>query len=352
MVFTVNKQNFGKIKDGRDSRLFTLANKNGMSVSVTDYGAALVSLILPDKTGKMLDVIRGFDDVSGYERTSTYMGATIGRHAGQIWRGSFELNGETFNTVINDHDHTMHGGPEGFHSRIFGVEAFDENGLSLCYTSRDGEAGFPGNLKVRVIYRLSDENSLGISFSGVSDRDTVLSMTNHAYFNLNGPESDSALDHELKIYADRYTEVDEQGVPTGRVLPVRGTVYDFTDFHAIGERINEPHRELEFCGGYDHNWVISPVKDNVTRLCAELKNRDSSIHMRLYSNQPGLQMYSGNYLDDSERGKNGITHNRRSAVCLEPQICPNGLRNPHFPSPVLKKGEEYNYRTEYKFIQD
>jgi aldose 1-epimerase len=345
-----DKKSFGKTRNNKDANLYTLTNKNGMSVSVTDYGAALVSLVVPDKKGTLRDIVWGFDDVTGYENATTYMGATIGRHAGQVWHGHFELNGESYKLVINDQDHTMHGGPEGFHSRMFSVESFDENGLILSYLSKDGEAGFPGNLKVTVTYKLSDENTLNIDFHGICDKDTVLSMTNHAYFNLNGPDSNSAMDHHLKIYAAQYTEVDEQGVPTGKIFPVQGTVYDFTDFHVIGDRINEPHRELGFCKGYDHNWVISPVKDGVMRLCCELKNRDSSLQLQLFSNQPGLQMYSGNYLNGSEKGKNNTAYISRSAVCLEPQLCPNGLCIPHFPSPVLKKGEEYKYNSVYKFI--
>ena len=348
---TLSKRSFGKTRDNNDAQLFTLNNQNGMSLSVTDYGAAMVSLLVPDSSGKLFDVIRGFDDVSGYENTATYMGAAIGRHAGQIWRGSFELNGQTYKLIINDQDHTMHGGPEGFHSRLFKTEAFDEeNGLTLSYLSKDAEAGFPGNLKVKVVYKLSDDNSLKIDFYGISDKDTVLSMTNHAYFNLNGLESNYALDQQLKIYADQYTEVDEQGVPTGRILPVKGTVYDFTDFHVIGDRINEPDRELEFCKGYDHNWVISPAKDGVMRLCCELKSRKSSLLMQLFSNQPGLQMYSGNYMNGTEKGKNGIPYISRSAICLEPQLFPNGLCHPHFPSPILRKAEEYHYSSIYKFL--
>ena len=348
-LMRISTRPFGKTRTGENAYLYTLANNNGISVSVTDNGAAMVSLIVPDKKGNPLDIIRGFDDVMGYENTTTYMGATIGRHAGQIWHGSFDMDGKTYKLVINDHDHTMHGGPEGFHSRMFHRINYDDDSLELSYISKDGEAGFPGNLEVKVSYLLLNDDTLGIEYSAVCDKDTVLSMTNHAYFNLNGPESDSVLDHQLKIYADKYTEVDEQGVPTGRIIPVSGTVYDFRDFHTIGERINESDRELEFCKGYDHNWVISPEKDNVRRLCCELKSQESLIHMQLFSNQPGLQMYSGNYMDGSEKGKNGIAHTSRSAMCLEPQVFPNGLRNPHFPSPILKKGEEYKYISMYKF---
>jgi len=347
----MDKIRFGTMKDGRDASLFTLTNRNGMRVSVTDYGAAAVSLLVPDKTGGFLDVIRGFDDVSGYENTVTYMGATIGRHAGQIKNAAFELNGKTYNLAVNERDYNLHGGSEGFNSRLFAMESFTERELVLSYLSKDGESGFPGNLKVLVAYSLSDDNALGINFNGCCDQDTILSMTNHAYFNLNGPESASAMDHMLMIYAENYTEADYQGLPTGRIIPVSGTPYDFREFHVIGDRINEPHPELIFCKGYDHNWIISPECDrSAMRICCELKSPGSLIHMQVFSNQPGLQMYSGNYMDGADIGKCGVVYTARSSICLEPQVCPNGLHIPHFPSPVLKKGEEYIYRSMYRFL--
>jgi aldose 1-epimerase len=341
---------FGNTKKGIRTNLYSLVNKQGMKIGVTDYGATIVSLLVPDKTGNSIDIIRGFDNVNGYEETYTYMGATIGRHAGQIKQGTFELNGKKHKLVINDNDHNLHGGPDGFDKQLFGLEEHAKNKLVLLYHSEDGECGFPGNLTVRVIYTLSDKNELTIDFDANCDADTILSMTNHAYFNLNGLNSDSALNHMLKIYAEEYTEVDNQGLPTGNIFAVKNTPFDFKDFCAIGEKIDSTHIELQYCKGYDHNWIILNEKprEALQPIC-ELKSPETFIHMKVYSNQPGLQMYSGNYLDGLEKGKNGMIHYPRSSICLEPQIFPNGFHVSHFPSPVLKKGETYSYRSLYKF---
>ena len=343
----MSKTLFGTTKDGRQARLVTISNKNGMSAAITDYGAALVSLIAPDKFGKMADVVRGFDNVTGYENTSTYMGATIGRHAGQVANGTFFLNGKEYKLDINDHQHTMHGGPNGFHNQLFEIISVSEGEVVLSHLNKDGEAHFPGNLTVTVTYRLNDDNSLTIDYDGTCDTDTILSMTNHAYFNLDGLESDNILGHILKIYAREYTEVDDVGLPTGKIFDVEKTPYDFSDFHTIGERIGDPHQELQFCNGYDHNWVIQ--KGNEMVLCCELVSTDGNRHMQLISNQPGLQMYSGNYLT-GEIGKAGKVNKFRCSLCLEPQVFPNGLNHAHFPSPVLKAGEVYRYRSEYRFL--
>ena len=347
---TDTKMTFGQTKDGRQAHLVTLTNKNGMSASITDFGATLVKLFAPDKNGKLADVVWGFDDVSGYENTTYYMGATIGRHAGQVEEGTFSLNGKTYNLVINDHNHTMHGGPDGFHSRLFDIAELSESAAVFKYLSPDGEANFPGNLHVTVTYRLTDENELHIDFDAHSDADTVLSMTNHSYFNFDGVGSESILNHQLKIYGSQYTEVDEKGLPTGKICPVDGTPYDFMAFHTIGERINDPSAmELKYCSGYDHNWIIDGDGSGLTLNC-EVINSDGTRHLQLFSNQPGLQMYSGNYLNGTEKGKDGTAYQSQSALCLEPQVFPNGLNHSHFPSPVLTKGQEYCYRSVYKFL--
>ena len=344
------KQNFGKTKNGEQAQLFTIRNNKGMEARVTDYGATLVSLIVPNVKGEPGDVVQGFDNVSGYEESTYYMGATIGRHAGQVRNACFTLNGESYHLVVNDMDNTMHGGPEGFHSRMFRVESHADNSLILTYTSRDGEAGFPGNLEVTVTYRLSDDDELEINFDAHCDRDTVLSMTNHSYFNLNGHDAPSILDHQLEINAHEYMEVDKQCVPNGKILRVEGTPFDFLDFHEIGERVNEEVEQLRVCTGYDHNWVISSDNDGAMRLCCELKSQSGQRHMQVFSNRPGLQMYSGNYLDGKFAGKGGNRYLRQSALCLEPQVCPDSLTHHHFPSAVLKAGEQYGYRSVYRFV--
>lgn len=344
---TRREAQFGKTMDGGRAKLFTLTNANGMSMSVTDYGAALTGLLVPDKAGRLADVVLGFEDVSGYEKTRYYMGATIGRHAGQICEGEFELGGAVYRLTVNDHSHTMHGGPGGFHKRLFCGGFENDGSIALSYYSEDGEAGFPGGLRVTVIYRLTEENELLIDFYGSGDRDTILSMTNHAYFNLNG--QGGVMGHRLKINAEQYTEVDAQGLPTGKISPVVGTPFDFLEARPLAEFVDAPHPQLAFCAGYDHNWVLREECENGLRLCCELES-ESGRTMRLLSNQPGLQVYSGNYLDGLEKGKGGVFYAWREAVCLEPQRFPNGLNHPHFPSPVLKKGEQYHYRSVYRFF--
>lgn len=337
---------FGRAADGRDAALVTLKGKSGIAAAVTDYGAALVSLRVPDANGDVADVVLGFPDVSGYQNTATFMGATVGRHAGQINDGAFVLDGREYHTVVNDHDNTMHGGPGGFHSRFFAWRAGGGE-VTFMYRSRDGEGGFPGNLDVEARYSFTDDDALMIEFRARADADTVLNMTNHAYFNLNG--AGDILSHTLQIFAEEYTEVDAHGSPTGRILPVAGTPYDFTRAVAIGERIDADDGQLRACRGYDHNWVLGRVDDGRMRKACVLRNDSGDLTMELATNQPGVQMYSGNYLDGSETGKNGMVHAARSALCLEPQLFPNGLNHPHFPSPVLRRGEEYYHCSVYSF---
>ena len=346
----MRKREFGQLGNGQKAHLFTINNKRGFTARISDYGATLVALEVPDRDGDIKDVVQGYEDVSGYELSTYYMGATIGRHAGQIRGGRFELGGKTYHTVINDMDNTMHGGPEGFHSRLFRVIKHTEDNLTLTYLSKDGEAGFPGNLEVMVTYRLTDNDELHIEFDAICDQDTVLSMTNHAYFNLNGHDGATVLNHKLKINAMDYMEVDEQCVPNGKILSVVGTPFDFTEFHEVGARIDEDEEQLKRNGGYDHNWMIASVFDGKMRLSCELKSDSGLRHMQIFSNKPGLQMYSGNYLDGKFSGKEGIHYDRRSSLCLEPQLCPDSLSNLNFPSAILKAGERYAYRSIYKFV--
>lgn len=337
---------FGTTRSGHTATKIQLENRRGMRVGLSNYGAALVSLLVPDRDGNLQDVVLGFDDVSGYEATDTYMGATIGRHAGQICRGHFSLDGRSYTTVINDHDHTMHGGPDGFHHQLFLWEA--GNGTAIFrYRSPHGEAGFPGNLDVEVIYQLTEDNTLRMEYTARCDRDTVLNMTNHAYFNLSGTRD--ILSHRLQIFADDYTPVDDQGLPTGEIQPVAGTAYDFTAARPIGERITWSDEQLKWCCGYDHNWVLRPPAQDGLRPACQLSDPEGRRTLRLYTTQPGLQMYSGNYLNGTETGKNGQVHFFRGALCLEPQRFPNGLACPNFPSPILHAGETYHMLSVYEF---
>lgn len=341
---------FGLLEDGRQAKLFMLYNDNRFCLKLTDYGATAVSIIVPGIGGECKDVILGFDHVYGYEQTKCYIGATVGRFAGQINGGHFTLNGKTYKLYRNDHGNTLHGGKRGFDKRLFVGRVIEaENKVVFSYLSPDGEEGFPGNLEVQVTYTLTPKNEIIIRHQAVSDAGTVLNMTHHSYFNLNGHDSGSVLKHKLRILAEQYTVVAQDCSPNGKLSSVEGTPMDFRQPHEIGERIEDDFEQLRICCGYDHNWVIDRWGEGV-RLCGELTTENCNKRMRILSDLPGLQMYSGNYLDGTETGKKGIPYAYRSAVCLEPQFYPNAINYPHFPSPILRKGEVYDHTIIYKFI--
>jgi len=343
---------FGVLRDGRKATLFTLQNDNGVTVILTDYGATAVSIIVPGKDGDCRDIILGFDDVSGYEKTGLYLGATIGRYAGQINDGKFSLGDKTYSLFINDHGNSLHGGEVGFNKRLFTGQVLEsENAVLLTYLSPDGEEGYPGNLNVRVTYSLTPDNELVIRHVAESDADTVLNMTHHSYFNLDGHTSDSILDHSLRINSQKYTEVAKDCSPNGVISDVAGTPLDFRSFYTIGDRIGADFEQLRICEGYDHNWVIDGWDEGLVSIC-ELTSKSSGIGMQVLSDLPGLQVYSGNYLSGSEVGKEGVRYGHRSALCLEPQYYPNSLNHAAFPSPVLLKGALYDHTIIYKVFPD
>lgn len=343
-------ESFGKLKDGREAHLFTLKNRSGMQLKVSDFGATVVSIIAPELSDGIKDMVLGFDDVSGYENTGLYLGATIGRYAGQVKNASFDLNGKTYHLYANDHNNTMHGGKHGFDKRLFNYTVHDEcNKVEFTYVSPDGEEGFPGNLTVSSSYTLTDDNRVLIKFTGVSDSDTILNMTNHCYYNLDGHDSGSVMEHLLMICAEDYLEVDDDCAPNGIILSVEGTPMDFRREHTLGEMIECGDRQLAICDGYDHNWNISNYDGNV-RLCAKLTGKSGLRTLKIYSDLPGLQMYSGNYMNGEETGKNGVKYNRREALCLEPQFYPCAPSFSYFPSPLLKAGEGYNHSIVLEFV--
>ena len=347
---SIRTSDFGALEDGRHATLYTLTNNRGICLKLTDYGAAAVAMLVPDSYGAVQDVIWGFDSVSGYERTKYYLGATIGRFAGQINGGRFSLDGCTYGLTINDHGNTLHGGVCGFDKRLFsGIVAETENKVAFSYYSPDGEGGFPGNLEVQATYTLTPQNEIIIQYQAVSDADTVLNLTNHSYFNLDGHDSTSILKHTLSIHGEEYTDVAPDGSPNGRISSVADTPMDFRNPHEIGERIGEDFEQLRICGGYDHNWVIDRRGEGV-RMCCELAAEKSTRRLQVLSNQPGLQMYSGNYLDGTEIGKNGVLYAYRSALCLEAQLYPNALNHPAFPSPILRRNEVYHNTIIYRFL--
>ena len=342
---------FGKLSSGRQAYLYTLTNQNGWKLKLTDFGATVVSLLVPTGKGTERDVVLGFDSVSGYEKTGLYLGATIGRYAGQVRGAKFELNGNTYRLYVNDHTNTMHGGKAGFDKRLFtAVLKEQENKIEFRYFSKDGEEGFPGNLTVVSSYQLTDDNEIIMEHIAQSDQDTILNMTNHSYYNLDGQDSGSIENHKLTIYADEFLEVAEDCCPDGVILPVQGTPMDFRCAKKIGADIGAQDRQLEICEGYDHNWNIREYGKGL-RKCAELESSSGDLRMEMFSDLPGLQMYSGNYLDGSEQGKQGVAYSFRGAVCLEPQFYPAAPCYPQFPSPLLPKGEVYKHAIKLAFSQ-
>jgi len=341
---------FGVTASGENAFLYTLENSHGMQIKITNFGATLVSVLIPNKNGDPTDVILGFDSVTGYEKTGLYLGATIGRYAGQIKNAAFTLGGQTYSLYVNDHSNTLHGGQKGFDKRLFEATAHEsENKVVFRYDSPDGEEGFPGNLAVLSSYELTNDNEIIMRHVAKTDADTVLNMTNHAYYNLNGHASGTIEGHHLMIPADSFLQLGDDCCPDGHILPVAGTPMDFRSPRPIGQEINAAYGQLLISEGYDHNWNIRPDGADM-RLCAELENDSGSIRMRMQSDLPGVQMYSGNYLSGAEPGKDGFPYAHRGALCLEPQFYPAAPSFPAFPSPVLNKGETYDHTIRVRFF--
>jgi aldose 1-epimerase len=341
----ISKKSFGKTSDGKEVFSYTLKNFSGSEVEVISYGGAIRSIKVPDRNGKLCDVALGFDSVQDYEKQTFFMGALIGRCSNRIENSEFELNGKIYKLNPNEGQNHLHGGIKGFDKVIW--ECAEEDGaLVLSYFSQNGEENYPGNLKVKVVYSLSDKNELKIDYTAVCDEDTICNLTNHAYFNLSGHDSGSILEHSLKLHAKSYTPADEKSLPTGEIAAVEGTPLDFTEFHVIGERIDADFDQLKYAKGYDHNWIVN---GDGFRLAAELFSEKTGIVMNTYTDLPGIQFYSGNYINGKPTGKDGAVYGFRSGLCLETQFFPNSMKHKNFPSPVLKKGETYHSITVYEF---
>lgn len=342
----ITKKPFGILSDGSRVSLYELKNSSGAYVEIIDFGGAIRSIVVPDKDGNLADVALGYDSPAGYEKQNKYIGALIGRHGNRIEDASFKIGRNKFVLAKNDGRNSLHGGIKGF-DKVMWDACEDGESLVLKYHSKDGEEGFPGNLYVTVRYSFNDDNALSIDYSAVSDRDTVCNLTNHCYFNLDGEASGSIEGHSLKINATHFTVGNRECLPTGYVALVKGTPLDFTDFHVIGERINDKHEQLLWAHGYDHNFC--PDGEGF-RLMAELVAEKSGRKMEVYSDLPGIQFYSGNSLDSTPpAGKNGRIINRRDGLCLETQFYPNSLKHKNFAQPILKKGERYHHLTVYRF---
>ena len=338
---------FGMTSKGEETRLFTIQNDKGMEIKVSDYGATLVQVRVPDKEGRLLDVVLGYDDVQGYEAGNAFFGATIGRVANRIGNGEFRLGGRTYELTRNDGQNTLHGGRDFYNKRIWKTGETQEDHVEFLMDSPSGDQGFPGNVKISVTYTLTKDNEVKIHYRAVPDADTLMNLTNHSYFNLSGHASGTVLDQEVMLYADAYARADSQSIPTGEIVPVSGTPMDFRQLKPVGAEIEEAYEALEFGKGYDHNWVLN---GNGYRKAAFMRSKDSGIAMEVYTDLPGMQFYTANFVDH-EKGKAGAVYNMRQAACFETQYFPDAVHKDHFEGPEVKAGEVYETTTAYRFVK-
>ncbi len=349
---TVTKAPFGTMPDGREVFEFTLENNNGMKVTVLSLGATLRSIILPDKNGNEQDILLGFDSVEEYLEKSSYQGASVGPCANRIGNGRFEIDGQIFDVIKNESDKDgnpvtcLHAGGE-FSFEVWNSIITDSDSVEFCYTSPDGQNGFPGEMKVRIVYKLGQNNDLHISYHAVSDRKTPINLTNHAYFNLAGFASGDILSHVLQLNCSQITPVDALSIPTGELMSVDGTAFDFRVAKAIGRDIGCEEEQLKLTGGYDHNFVIDAADGSLLK-CAYAYSDDTGIAMHVYTTMPGVQFYAGNFLK-GETGKGGMPMPHRSGFCLETQYYPDSPNKASFPNCVYDAGQEYESETVYSF---
>jgi aldose 1-epimerase len=345
------KRVFGKLSDGTAVDLYTLTNKNGMEVQITNYGASVVMLKAPDKSGQMADIVLGYDDPRGYEDDRSYFGSIVGRFANRIAGGKFSLNGIHYQLAQNNGPNHLHGGVRGFNKVVWQAREerrADGPAISLSYVSKDGEENYPGNLTVTVTYVLTDKNELRIAYSASTDKDTIVNLTHHSYFNLAGAGAGDILGHELRMNADRFVPTDATAIPTGELKAVASTPFDFRRSAAIGSRINEQDEQLRLGKGYDHSYVLNK-KGKELSLAAEVYELMSGRAMQVWTTEPAVQLYTGNYLDGVS-GKDGKVYKFREGFCLEAQHFPDSPNRPSFPSTVLKPGRRYTQTTVYKFM--
>jgi len=349
---TIRKQSFGKMS-GEPIDLYSLSNKKGMEVSITNFGATIVTLRVPDRDGKPADIVLGFDTLEGYQNGKSYFGATVGRYANRIGGGTFSIDGKIYTLPKNNGNNTLHGGIVGFNKKVWKareIASKDGESLELSYLSPDGEEEFPGNLSVKVVFTLpADRNELKIEYAATTDKDTVLNLSNHSYFNLAGEGNGDILDHVMTLHAKQFTPVDKTLIPTGELRDVAGTPLDFTVATPIGKRINDNYEQLVFGKGYDHNWVLAPAARTSLRIAADAYDPKSGRALEVLTTEPGVQFYSGNFLDGSAKGKGGKAYGQRAAFCLETQHFPDSPNHPNFPSSLLKPGAAFHSETVFRF---
>lgn len=347
---SVARAPYGAMEDGTQVEAFTLTNANGMEVRAISYGGIVTHVMVPDRDGKLGDVVLGYDTLDGYLKDTAHHGAIVGRYANRIGKARFKLDGKTYKLAANNGPNTLHGGIKGFDRYVWNAEPFEkpgEVGIVFTHTSPDGDEGFPGTLSLRVTYTLTDSNELAFDYSATTDKPTVINLTQHSYFNLAGEGSGDVLAHELKINADRYTPVDATMIPLGELASVEGTPFDFRSKTAIGARIDSDNPQLKLGNGYDHNYVLNRT-GNELLLAARIEDPKTGRAMQVHTTKPGMQLYTGNFLDGTP-GKSGHAYQPRNAFCLETQHFPDSPNKPSFPTTTLKPGEEFRSRTVYTF---
>jgi len=349
----IKKESFGKTTGGEQIELYSLSNKKGMEVSITNFGATVVTLKVPDRAGKAADIVLGYDTLDGYENGTSYFGATVGRYGNRIASGKFSIDGKTYTLPKNNGENTLHGGIVGFNKKVWKAREIASKlgeSLEMSYLSADGEEGFPGNLSAKVVFTLpADRNELRIDYTATTDKDTVLNLTNHSYFNLTGEGNGDILDHVMTLHAKQFTPVDKGLIPTGELKNVAGTPMDFNSATAIGKRINESDEQLVFGKGYDHNWVLARAGGgNGLSIAAEAYDPKSGRRLEVLTTEPGVQFYSGNFLDGA-KGKGNKPYPQRAAFCLETQHFPDSPNHANFPSTLLKPNAVFHSQTVFRF---
>ena len=338
---------FGRTKKGEEAHLYLLENKNGVKAYLTDYGAALVRLLVPDKNNELRDVVLGYDDTAGYEQGDVFFGATVGRNANRVGGAHVEIAGKVYKLEKNDNDNNLHSGTHYYNKRLWDVVEQADDHVAFVLHSPDGDQGYPGAFDMHVTYTLDDSNELTIHYVAVPDQDTVINMTNHSYFNLNGHASGTVLGHKVTVNADSFTPADAYSIPTGEIRSVEGTPMDFRSGRVLGDDIDTDYEPLRFGSGYDHNWVLK--NEGRFDKVAEVASEESGIVMEVYTDLPGVPIYTANFVD-GEPGKDGASYIKRSAVCLETQYFPDAVHHENFPQPLCRKGEKYDTRTAYRFL--
>ncbi|MCF2493645.1 aldose epimerase family protein [Dyadobacter chenhuakuii] len=350
MISTISKESFGKLPDGQEADLYTLTNAKGMTVNITNYGGIITKIMAPDKKGEFADVVLGFDSLAPYLKENPFFGALVGRYGNRIAKGKFTLEGKEYNLAINNGPNSLHGGKKGFDKVLWKATEINQDsvvGLQLEYVSKDMEEGYPGNLTVKVVYTLDNDNALSIAYTATTDKPTVLNLTNHTYFNLTGLKRD-ILDHEMMIESDSIVPVDASLIPTGKLRAVEGTPFDFRKSTKINAGINKTEDEqIKNGGGYDHCWVLKRSEPGLMHF-ATAKDPESGRILEAFTTEPAVQFYSGNFLDGSLKGKNA-TYAKRFGFCLETEHYPDSPNQPQFPSTELKPGETYQSTTKYRF---